>query len=352
MPALAVEPVSLRLRRPLRAAWGELTERTLLKVRLSWADGSTGEGEAAPLEPYDGARLQDVRAALDAYRIVLAGMADTTPHEDLLAACAEREPLPQALAAVDLALWDRAARMEGLPVSKLIAPGSGAAVTVNATISADDREGAATQAARAAAAGFVCVKVKVGIGDDAGRVAAVRAAIGPNVAIRVDANGAWRDAREALANLRALVPAGIELAEEPVHGLEAMRELRAASPIPIGMDETAALPGAVGSQAADAVCLKVARCGGLTALLRDARTARAAGSYVWVASNFDGPAGIAAGLHAASVLALDGPLPACGLATLGLFTDAEDPFPPHNGEMPVPSGAGLMGMPRATNQEA
>ena len=58
-----------------------------------------------------------------------------------------------------------------------------------------------------AQAGFDCVKVKVGIGDDAGRLAAVRAAVGPRVAIRVDANGAW-EVEEAVASLRALAPWG------------------------------------------------------------------------------------------------------------------------------------------------
>ena len=66
------------------------------------------------------------------------------------------------------------------------------------------------------------MKVKVGVGDDAGRVAAVRAAVGPDVAIRVDANGAWATPEEALANLRALAPAGLEYAEEPVHGVAAL----------------------------------------------------------------------------------------------------------------------------------
>ena len=146
------------------------------------------------------------------------------------------------------------------------------------------------------------MKVKVGIGDDAGRLAAVRAAVGPGVAIRADANGAWGSPREALANLRALAPVGLELCEEPVHGLEALREVRAESPVPIAIDESAAEPGAAGAGAADAVCLKISRCGGIGGVLRDAEAARAAGAAVYVASTFDGPLGIAAGLHAAAAL--------------------------------------------------
>jgi L-alanine-DL-glutamate epimerase-like enolase superfamily enzyme len=208
-------------------------------------------------------------------------------------------------------------------------------VVVNATIAAEDRAGAAAAAAAAAAAGFRCVKVKVGIGDDAGRVAAVRAAA-PYIAIRVDANGAWQTVEEALANLRALAPSGIEYAEEPVHGVAALRELHALSPIPVAMDETAE-PDA---GATDAVCLKVSRSGGISGLLADAHAARAAGSAIYLASTFDGPLGIAAALHAAAALAADGPLAPCGLATLGAFDGAHDPVLT-DGALPVPSTPGL-----------
>lgn len=349
MPVLTVEARRLRLLRSLSAAWGSLSEREVLTVRLTWPDGSWGEGEAAPLEPYDGISLTSVRAALDAYAAVLAEAAPDTPPATLLAACAAERPLPQALAAVDLALWDRAGRRAGVPVATLLAPGAAQGVFVNAIIAAPDRAEAAAQGARAAAEGYICVKVKVGIGDDAGRVAAVRAGAGPRMAIRVDANGAWSDPEEALANLRSLVGAGIELVEEPVHGVEALRAVRDQSPIPVAMDETAAEPGALAAGAVDAVCLKVSRCGGITGLIEQAAVARAAGAHVYVASTFDGPLGVAAGLHAAAALSASGPVAACGLATLPWFADLDDRLPIVDGTMMVPSGPGLLGRsPAAT----
>src|ERR687886_673211 len=222
----------LPLRAPLRTAWGELAERELLRVRLELADFDWGEGEAAPLEPYDGVPAAAVAAALEAYGAVLADAGPGDPAEDLLAACRAERALPRAAAA-------------------------------------------------AARAGFACVKVKVGVGDDAGRLGAVRAAVGPAMALRADANGAWASPDEALANLRALAPLNLELCEEPVHGVAALRAVRAASPVPVAMDETAAEPGGPGSGAADAVCLKVTR-GGITGALRDAHDARAAGCAVYV----------------------------------------------------------------------
>jgi L-Ala-D/L-Glu epimerase len=310
---LEVRPVRHVLRAPLRAAWGELSVREYLEVRLEWAPGDHGEGEAAPLEPYDGVSLAAVRAALDAYARVL----DSEP-EDPLEACRAERDLPQALAAIDLALWDREARRTGTPVARLIAPDALAAVPVNATIGAEDRAGAAAQAARAVAEGYRTLKVKVGIGDDAGRLAAVRATVGPEIGLRADANGAWRTPGEALANLRALAPVGLELCEEPVHGVEAMRRVR----VPIAMDET----HAPGSGAADLVCLKITR-GGITGVLRDAAAARRAGSEVYLASTYDGPRGIAAAVHVAAGLKVTR---ACGLAA-----SAGGPEP-QNGVLSVP----------------
>jgi L-Ala-D/L-Glu epimerase len=306
----------------IKASWGELREREVLIVRLDHPDGTWGEGEAAPLEPYDGVSMSQVRAALDAYAERLKII---EPTADVLEACKHERDLPQALAAIDLALWDHASRRTQIPLSTLIDPRAVGAVPVNATISADDRSGAATAAAEAARQGFRCVKVKVGVGDDAGRLAAVRAAVGPEVGIRIDANGAWDTPEYALANLRALEPVGLELCEEPVHGVDALRAVRAQTKVPIAMDET----HAPGSGAADAVCLKITR-GGITGVLHDARDARAAGSDIYLASTFDGPRGIAAAVHVAAALRITR---SCGLATGGLTA--------HDGVIDVPLTPGL-----------
>src|SRR5919206_3791656 len=139
MATLEVEPVRLPLRSPLRAAWGELRERELRMVRLEFAPGDWGVGEAAPLEPYDGVPLPAVQAALDAYGAILRDAGPDAAHDALLAACADERPLPQALAAIDLALWDRAARRAGRPLARLLDPRAATTVPVNATIAAEDR---------------------------------------------------------------------------------------------------------------------------------------------------------------------------------------------------------------------
>jgi L-alanine-DL-glutamate epimerase-like enolase superfamily enzyme len=71
---LEISERRVAFRSPLRTSYAELTQRTLFDVRLTGEDGLVGRGEAAPLEPYDGVGDDEVRAALDAYAAVLAGL--------------------------------------------------------------------------------------------------------------------------------------------------------------------------------------------------------------------------------------------------------------------------------------
>ena len=332
---VVLELRTFRFRRPLRTRFGELRVRETLELTLTDADGVTGRGEAAPLEPYDGVPLHAVASALERYRPVLE-RADELGGPRVLDSCRAIADVPHAIAAVDTALWERAAKREGRPLADMLTDRAAWHVPVNATIGAEDRAGAATAAAEAVRQGFGCVKLKVGIGDDAGRVAAVRAAIGPDVALRIDANGAWT-VEEAIASIEALAPAGLELVEEPVHGVHDLAQVRRAVPVRIAMDETAAQPGALASGSADAVALKLGRAAGVSGLLAAAELVRATGAEPYVTSVLDGPIGVAAALHAAAALS---PLPACGLATLALFED-DPPLRVVDGAIAVPDVPGL-----------
>jgi len=336
---LEVSRRTLALTTPLRTAYGSVAERELLLVAISDRDGLVGYGEAAPLEAYDGVSSARVLRALELYAAVMAD-AEGLGGGQLIDACRRADELPAALAALDMALWDRAGRRAGKPVAALLSDDPAAAVPVNATLSALDRAGVAAQAAQAVAEGFACLKVKVGVGDDLARVAAARAAAGASVALRLDANGAW-SVSEAVRAIDALAPAGLELVEEPAHGLQAVREVRERVAVRVAIDETAAEPGALGAGVADAVCLKISRCGGIAGLLAAAALVRASGAEVYLASTLDGPLGVAAALHAAAALASRGPLAHCGLATLRMFDGIVDPLPARGGTIALPTAPGL-----------
>ena len=336
---LNLERRTLRLAEELQTSYGPVGRRDLIIAALTDEHGSTGFGEAAPLQAYDGVDTEQVLAALQAYAPVLERGTGLSGVQ-LLEACRREHDLPAALAAIDIALWDLAGRRAGRPIAELLTDEPARSVPVNATLSAIDRGQAAEEAMQAVAAGFTCVKVKVGIGDDAGRVAAVRAGAGPEASLRLDANGAW-GVDEAVRAIDALAPAGLELVEEPTHGLREVRAVRERVAVRIAIDETAAEPGALAAGVADAVCLKISRCGGIGGLVAAAALVRSTGAEVYVASTLDGPLGVAAGLQAAAALASRGPVPHCGLATLGMFTGIEDPLPVRDGEIALPSAAGL-----------
>ena len=83
----------------------------------------------------------------------------------------------------------------------------------------------------------------------------------------------------------ALAPVGLELVEEPTHGLQGVREVRERVSTRVAIDETAAEHGALGAGVADAVCLKIGRCGGISGLLAAATLVRASGAEAYVASS-------------------------------------------------------------------
>ena len=309
--------LSLPLREPFATSGGVVAARELVLLRLEDDDGTVGYGEAAPLPSYDGVSIDEV---LDALR-----SGDPGP--------------PQARAAEEMARLDLAARREGRPVGE---PGA-EAIPVNRTLAAGPPDEVGERAAEGIREGYSCFKVKVGLPDDLDRVAAVRLAVGPWPAIRLDANGAW-DAGEAIAAIGELAQFDIELVEQPCATLEEMAAVRRAVTVPVAADESVAtaddVRAAVAADACDAVNVKLAPSGGFCAAREALREASRHGLAAFLSSTLDGPWGIAAALQLAAAERIQ---MACGLATLELFDAslARALRPPHDGLMDVPEGPGL-----------
>ena len=170
------------------------------------------------------------------------------------------------------------------------------------------------------------VKVKVAepgqtLDDDAARVAAVRAEL-PDAAVRVDANGGW-DVPEAVEALTRLAGFGLEYAEQPVLGIDALAEVRrllreAGVPVLIAADESVRKEDdplkVARAGAADLIVVKVAPLGGVRRALD---IVGQAGMPAVVSSALDTSVGIRAGLALAAALP---ELPyACGLGTVSLL---------------------------------
>jgi L-Ala-D/L-Glu epimerase / N-acetyl-D-glutamate racemase len=310
--------LSIPLKEPFVTSTGVVSARELLLLRLEARDGTVGYGEAAPLEPYDGVPLEQAAAALT------GGGGRRPPH---------------ARAAEEIARLDLHARQEERPLAE---PHKDA-LAVNMTLAAGPPEEVAERARAGLRDGYACFKLKVGLPDDVERVAAVREAIGPWPALRVDANGAW-SVDEAVHAIREIEGNDLELVEQPCGSLRELAAVRQRVSTAIAADESVStlreLRRAAELEACDVVNVKVAGAGGFNPARELMREARAAGMDVFLSSTLDGPWGIAAALQlaAAEELTL-----ACGLATLPMFDSplARALPPPRAGTLKVPAGPGL-----------
>ena len=320
-----VERRLLRYHSPIVTAHGTLEDRWTVLLTLVDEDGNVGMGEAAPLAGFTSDTVEAAESAL------LGWAADETDDGDPPASVTAR-------AAIDSALLDLAARIAGTTVHRLLAPESPDRLAVSALATGGSPAAIATSAAAAVAAGHATVKVKVGthgIHDDVDRVSAVRSRIGPDVRLRLDANGAW-GVGEALRYLDRLAAFDIEFVEEPVAGLDDLAEVRLSSPIPTAVDESARTVDdvirAVEMGAADLVVLKPSAIGGPSEAARAAAIVRSAGLDVVVTSLLEGSVGIRAAAHLASAIGALDPAPGLATATL-LAVDVATPFLPVNGEL-------------------
>jgi len=126
----------------------------------------------------------------------------------------------QALAAIDVALWDLKARRAGLPLAKLIGAHRDSVRTYNTSggfLNAP-LEQVLENATAAREAGIGGIKIKVGHPDhrvDMTRLDAMRTHLGDDFPLMVDANQQW-DRPTALRMCRAMEPYNLTWIEEPL----------------------------------------------------------------------------------------------------------------------------------------
>jgi L-alanine-DL-glutamate epimerase-like enolase superfamily enzyme len=307
--------VTLPLRYPFGLSRGTATALPTVLVRLA----DRGVGEAAPVrylgQTVDAAlpRLHAIAAALDP-----AALAD--PGAIAAASATARRIAPDhsaARAAIDLALWDAAARARGLSVRALLADPDVAEVAglfrhvprfsphsssrpsgpelTSYTIALDELPAMAARAAEAAHLPVLKVKLGRGREFDGAALRAVAAAA-PRARLRVDANGGWSP-DDARAIFPLLVDLGVEHVEQPLPAgrPDLLAALAREAPLPVYADEDvqgegdiAALVGVAG------VNIKLMKCGGISPALRTIAAARRAGLRVLLGCMIESRVGLSA----------------------------------------------------------
>ena len=342
LSSVEVIPYALPFEEPYVTARGGLRRREMVLLRVRDGDGVVGLGEAVPLALRGGVGLREVVAELEGWG----------EHREV------DRLSPPARCAVETALMD----LRGRRIGEKAGEGEwDEAVPCNATLVAGRPDAVAAEAERWAQAGFTTFKLKLGAesaknipqggfsrtrrSGDVEQVRAVRSALGAEVRIRVDANEAW-DLETAKATLAALEPFEVELAEQPVAGLEAMAALAAGTSIPLAADESVTSVDEAEAAVALGACaytgIKLSKVGGPGEALAIADVLPA-----YITSALDGPVGIAAAAQVALSLAETGHPErlhlAHGLATQRLFasTIAAVECEVRDGMLHLPSGPGL-----------
>jgi o-succinylbenzoate synthase len=356
--ALRADRVRIPFRRPFATSAGMWLEREAWLLRLTDADGRTGLGEAV-VEPADGEVAASVLESLVRDAVSEAGRGRLPTGTELES---HGRPGRALRAALDAARFD----LDGSPSAAVLAEGLG--VGVNATLPLLGPRASAEAAMQAVAAGFATLKLKGGVERETevlvDRLRAVRQAVGPDVGLRLDVNGAW-DPATAEERLDAVARFDLAYVEQPLAGDDAgaLAELRRRVRVPIAADETVesvrAARELLDAGAVDVLVVKPARVGGIEAGREIAALAAGRGVPVVVSTLFETGVGIAAALALAATLpAVDGPAGTGpvdhGLATAGLLEHdlLRDQLVVEDGRMWLPDEPGPGGLGIGADERA
>jgi muconate cycloisomerase len=323
-------------------------------VRVRDEAGNEGFGEGAPRPYVTGETVETMLDHLtgelwprianrEIPELDIEALADFVPET-----CLEGAIAPHAgRAALEIALLDCALRRGKRPMASLLPPRR-RSVIYGGVISAGPIPRVVGQARRTRAVGLHDVKLKVGFEDDVARVAAAREALGADVSLRLDANGAWSFDR-AVEVLSAVAHLGVAAVEQPLARgpVEELRRLRRATPVPIMVDESlvteADAAALIASGACDFFNVRVSKCGGLARSLKIASAAFAARVGIQVGSQVGETAVLAAaGRHLAAALPeVDFAEGSFGTLLLAEDVSFESVRFGHRGEAPLLTGPGL-----------
>jgi glucarate dehydratase len=255
--------------------------------------------------------------------------------------------IEKPLTGVEIALWDIAAREAGVPLYELLGGLQRDEVAFSEYFAyrrgreQSPSDVAAFCARMAEEHGSTVFEGKVAVRpveEDVRLAREIRAAIGPECTLRLDANMGWRleTAQEALA---ALGPVEIANVEEPVASFTDLAELRRTTPIPFSAHTPDVLLAAE-LGVPDTLVIGLGPCGGIAGTRRFIAACEERGVGFWF---YSGDLGIAT----AAYLQLAAATPYLGQPSQSLLRWTTDdvivggPFSPEDGVVEVPSEPGL-----------
>ncbi len=288
-----IETVLVQLPTRREHKWAGLTEpigRYVL-VRAVSEHGVVGWGEAPALKDwggefgrYFGESPPIVETVISNY---LAPAVIGLDVGNIVAAHAQMDAVikgyPYAKAAVEFALYDIAARSMGQPVHMLLGGRVRDRIPVTHSIGILEIDEAVQECVTVVGEGIRTIKIKIGVDRDRDIeiVRCIREAVGPKIALCVDANEGYPTPGDAVRTIRRMEPYDLIYVEQPVMGIERAAEVARAIDTPVMLDESAwnahdAIQIAH-TRAVDIVSIYTTKPGGLLRAMEVAAVCRAAG---------------------------------------------------------------------------
>ena len=340
--------VEVPLREPVTGVHGVTSVQKSVIVRAVTDDGVESWGDVDPTPGYTLESVDDIAVGVDRLGRALIGADPMNTLRALATMDAIVEGAFEAKAAIEMALLDLKGQVLMVPVHTLLGGRLVDEVLLNAWIGAVPPAQAAREAEAWVARGFVTAKIKVSGAGAVGveRVAAVRAAVGSRMALRVDFNESLSP-DEAVAFIQKLVPYNLTLVEQPVprDRIDALAAIHREIDIPLMADESVTSPASlieiIKREAADIVKVKAMKQGGLLRTRSMIDLAEAAGLHVVIGHGF----GLTLSTLAEATLAAtsDAVLPGCeAVGPLKMSADVvADPIDLSHGVIKLSDAPGL-----------
>lgn len=355
----AIEAYAYRvpIAEPIKVAFGTFRDRPFVLVRVIGRDGAEGWGEAWCNWPAVGAEHRARLVADIGERLIGRSFEDpetlfetvSRELEVLVLQTGEFGPIAQAVAGIDIAVWDLVARREGVPLCRALSDRTVGRVPVYATgINPDGPEAYAVSRQQE---GHRAFKLKTGFGLDRDKrnLRAMREALGPTAKIMTDANQSL-NLEDAIALARAAAPLDIVWIEEPLR-VDAperdWRTLASASPVPLAGGENmrgADLHDAAGSDLLQFLQPDATKWGGISGNVPVARRAVESGKH-FCPHVFGGGIALLAGLHLLAAVDAGGILEFDCHPNAGREMIVGDLLQVRDGAVDVPDAPGLGAVP-------
>ena len=296
--------LSISLKEPFTTSLGTEYSAENVLVKIITAEGIIGFGECSPYMPING-ESQDTCFIVGQYFAQALKGKDPLQIEDCIQLMDKIIYGNSSIkSAFDIALYDIASQHAGMPLYKFIGGENNKTIITDYTVSVGDIDKMAADAVKIKEQGYPAIKVKLGKNGktDVERMKAIRAAVGNEIPLRIDANQGWT-VEEAIETLNALAPLNIQHCEEPIARWNFMQlsRVKKESPIPIMADECCGddhdAERLIQLGACDYMNIKLGKSGGIFKALKMARMAEAANIHLQVGAMLESRLAMTAFAH-------------------------------------------------------